>query len=191
MKRKNVDLVRLSEETKKLTALIVEDEKEANRLLTDTFTNFFAEVYSTFNGKDGLENYSKYKPDVVFIDIIMEGMDGINLSRNIRELNRNQIIVIISASNDITKISETIEIGVNSFIQKPIDTDKVVDLLSAIVEIVNRRKKVETRTFSISLPVDVYDRVEIGARAESISKNAIVIRALRQFYKGELSPINE
>jgi|GEM_PF-327250 DNA-binding NtrC family response regulator len=191
MKRKNVDLVRLSEETKKLTALIVEDEKEANRLLTGTFTNFFAEVYSTFNGKDGLEIYSKYKPDVVFVDIIMEGMDGINLSRNIRELNRNQIIVIISASNDITKISETIEIGVNSFIQKPIDTDKVVDLLSAIVEIVNRRKKVETRTFSISLPVDVYDRVEIGARAESISKNAIVIRSLRQFYKGELSPINE
>ena len=188
-KRKNIDLVRLSEETKKLTALIVEDEKESNRLLTATFTNFFSEVYSTFNGKDGLEIYSKYKPDVVFIDIIMEGMDGINLSRNIRELNRNQIIVIISASNDITKISETIEIGVNSFIQKPIDTDKVVDLLSAIIDIVNRRKKVETRTFSINLPVDIYDRVELAARAESISKNAIVIRALRSLYKVELGNI--
>ncbi len=186
MKKKSMDLVRLSEETKKLTAMIVEDEKEANRLLSATFSNFFSDVYSTFNGKDGLEIFQKYRPDVVFVDIIMEGMDGITLSRKIRELNRNQIIVIISASNDITKISETIEIGVNSFIQKPIDTDKIIELLTAITDIVKKRKKIETKTFSISLPLDVYEQVDSAAKSESISKNAIVIRALRNFYKDEL-----
>ncbi len=191
IKKKGVDLIKLSDETKKLTALIVEDEKEANRLLTATFTNFFAEVYSTFNGKDGLEIYSKYKPDVVFIDIIMEGMDGINLSRNIREINRNQVIVIISASNNVIKISETIEIGVTSFIKKPLDTDKIVDLLSAIIEVISKRKKNDTRTFSISLPVDVYERLEQGARTERVSKNAIIIRALRLLYKEDLTAPEE
>jgi YesN/AraC family two-component response regulator len=181
-KNANVDLVKLAEESKKLTAMIVEDEKEANRLLSSTFSNFFGDVYSTFSGKDGLEVYKKYKPDIVFVDIIMPEMDGLALSRKIREINKNQIIVIISASNDITKISETIEIGVNSFIQKPIDTNKVIDLLSAIIDIVKKRKKVETKTFSISLPLDVYDVVDSAAKAESISKNAIVIRALRKFY---------
>jgi len=183
MRRKNVDLVKLSEETKKLTAMIVEDEKEANRLLSATFSNFFSDVYSTFNGKDGLEIYKEYKPDVVFVDIIMPEMDGIALSRKIREINPTQIIVVISASNDITKISETIEIGVNSFIQKPIDTDKIIELLTAITDILRRRMKIETKTFSISLPLDVYDVVNQAAKAESISKNAIVIRSLRKFYK--------
>jgi len=183
MGRKSVDLVKLSEETKKLTAMIVEDEKEANRLLSATFSNFFSDVYSTFNGKDGLEVYKKYKPDVVFVDIIMPEMDGIALSRKIREINPTQIIVVISASNDITKISETIEIGVNSFIQKPIDTDKIIELLTAITDILRRRMKIETKTFSISLPLDVYDIVNQSAKAESISKNAIVIRSLRKVYK--------
>jgi len=187
MKKKSMDLVRLSEETKKLTAMIVEDEKEANRLLSATFSNFFSDVYSTFNGKDGLEVYKKYQPDIVFVDIIMPEMDGITLSRKIRELNKHQIIVIISASNDITKISETIEIGVNSFIQKPIDTDKIIELLTAIADIIRKRKKIETKTFSISLPLDVYEVVDTAAKSESISKNAIVIRALRDFYKEALA----
>jgi YesN/AraC family two-component response regulator len=184
----NSDLIKISEETKKLTAMVVEDEKEANQILTSTFSNFFSHVYSTFNGKEGLEVYKEYKPDVVFVDIIMDGMDGIALSRKIREIESRQIIVIISASNDITKISETIEIGVNSFIQKPVDTSKTIELLSAIVDIVKKRKKVETKTFSISLPIDIYEKVSNSAKDESVSKNAIVIRALREFYHEESSP---
>ncbi|EJF07169.1 response regulator containing CheY-like receiver domain and AraC-type DNA-binding domain [Thiovulum sp. ES] len=184
----NSDLIKISEETKKLTAMVVEDEKEANQILTSTFSNFFSHVYSSFNGKEGLEVYKEYKPDVVFVDIIMDGMDGIALSRKIREIEPRQIIVIISASNDITKISETIEIGVNSFIQKPVDTSKTIELLSAIVDIVKKRKKVETKTFSISLPIDIYEKVSNSAKDESVSKNAIVIRALREFYHEESSP---
>ena len=179
---KNHDLIKMAEETKKLTAMVVEDEKEANRLLSSTFANFFSDVYSVYGGREGLAQFKKYQPDIVFIDIIMPDMDGLTLAREIRRINKNQIIVIISASNDITKISETIEIGVNSFIQKPIDTNKVIDLLSAITDIVKKRKKVETKAFSISLPLDVYDVVDSAAKAESISKNAIVIRALRKFY---------
>jgi YesN/AraC family two-component response regulator len=184
----NSDLIKISEDTKKLTAMVVEDEKEANQILTSTFSNFFSHVYSTFNGKEGLEVYKEYKPDVVFVDIIMDGMDGIALSRKIREIEPRQIIVIISASNDITKISETIEIGVNSFIQKPVDTSKTIELLSAIVDIVKKRKKVETKTFSISLPIDIYEKVGNSAKDESVSKNAIVIRALREFYHEASSP---
>jgi len=185
--KKNVDLVKLSEETKKLTALVVEDEKDANRLLSATFSNFFNEVHSAYSGVEGFDLFLKYKPEVVFIDIIMSGLDGISLSRRIREINKNQIIVIISASNDISKISETIEIGVNSFIQKPIDTNKIIELLSIIGELIKRRKRIETKTFSISLPLDIYEVVNDNARAESVSKNAIVIRALRNFYDEQLT----
>ncbi|MEA3522418.1 MAG: response regulator [Campylobacterota bacterium] len=177
-----IDLVRLTEQTKKLTAMVVEDEVVANELLSSTFKNFFSEVTSSFNGKDALKLYKENAPDIVFVDIIMPEMDGIELSRRIKEINPDQIIIVISASNDIQKISESIEIGVNSFVQKPIDTKKIIDLLDSITTIVNKKKKVETKTFSISLPLDLYELVNDNAKAESISKNAVIIRALRAFY---------
>ena len=179
---KNIDLVQLTEETKKMTAMVVEDEAVANELLSATFKNFFHEITSAFDGVEALELYKVKKPDIVFIDIIMPEMDGITLARKIREINPHQMVVIISASNDIQKISETIEIGVNSFIQKPIDTKKIIELLQNVTDLIKKKKKVETKTFSISLPLDLYDLVNDNAKAESISKNAVIIRALREFY---------
>ena len=179
----NVDLVKLTEQTKKLTAMVVEDEKVTNELLSSNFKNFFASVESCFNAEEALKAYEKSAPDVVFVDIIMSGMDGIELSRQIREINPAQIIIVISASNDIEKISESIEVGVNSFIQKPIDTKKIIELLDSVVSMITKKKKIETKTFSISLPLDLYETVNDNAKAESISKNAVIIRALRSFYE--------
>lgn len=178
----NVDLVQLTEQTKKLTAMVVEDEGVANELLSSTFKNFFSEVSSAFNGKEALEMFDRLRPDIVFVDIIMPEMDGIELSRKLREIDPNQIIIVISASNDIQKISESIDIGVNSFIQKPIDTKKIIELLSNVTTLISKKKKIETKTFSISLPLNLYELVDENAKVESISKNAVIIRALRSFY---------
>ena len=178
----NVDLVQLTEQTKKLTAMVVEDEGVANELLSSTFKNFFSEVSSAFNGKEALEMFERLQPDIIFVDIVMPEMDGIELSRKLREINPNQIIIVISASNDIQKISESIEIGVNSFIQKPIDTKKIIELLSNVTALISKKKKIETKTFSISLPLNLYELVDENAKTESISKNAVIIRALRSFY---------
>ena len=177
-----IDLIQLTEQTKKLSAMVVEDERVTNELLSSTFKNFFSKVDSCFDGESALQLYLENKPDVIFVDIIMSGMDGIALSRKIREINPTQIIIVISASNDIEKISESIEVGVNSFIQKPIDTQKILDMLSTINSIVTKKRKIETKTFSISLPLDIYDLVHANAKGESISKNAVIIRALRKFY---------
>lgn len=137
----NVDLLQLAAQTKKLTAMIVEDEKVTNELLSATFKNFFSEVHSTFNAKDALEMYKKTKADILFVDLIMKGMDGIELSRQIKEINPHQIIIILSGRNDINKISESIEVGVNSFIQKPIDTKKIIELLLNVTTMVSKKKK--------------------------------------------------
>jgi len=179
----NINLIELTQFTKKLTAMVVEDEEVSNELLSSTFKNFFSDVSSFFDGEKALKAYIENKPDVVFVDIIMAGMDGIELSRKIRELDPSQIIIIISASNDIEKISQSIEVGVNSFIQKPIDTKKIIELLNSVISMINKKKKMETKTFSISLPLDLYDTVNDNAKAESISKNAVIIRALRSFYE--------
>lgn len=182
MTNMGMDLIQLTQQTKKLTAMVVEDEKVANELLSSTLRNFFGDVKSFLNAEDALEVYSSFMPDVIFVDIMMGKMSGLDLSREIRKINPNQIIVVISASSDMDKITESIEIGVNSFVQKPLDTKKILELLVNVLSIVDRKKKIETKTFSISLPLDLYELVDDSAKAESISKNAIIIRALRGFF---------
>ncbi|MBD3825099.1 MAG: response regulator [Epsilonproteobacteria bacterium] len=178
----NVDLVELTLQTKKFTAMIVEDERVTNELLASNFKNFFKSVDAFLGAQEALEAYKKTQPDILFADLIMPNMDGIEFIRQIRQINPSQIIIVVSASNDIDKISASIELGVNSFIQKPIDTKKIIEMLQSVVALLKKRQKQETKIFSISLPLDIYYLVDESARAESISKNAMIIRALRQFY---------
>ena len=55
----SIDLVQLTDETKKLTAMVVEDEVAANEMLSSTFKSFFADVTSAFDGKQALEMAKK------------------------------------------------------------------------------------------------------------------------------------
>jgi len=178
----NNDLMKIVEETKKLKTLVLEDEPETNELMCTTLKNFFSEVHSASDANEAMSLFEKHSPDIIFIDIILPGKSGLEVAREIREINPKQIIVIVSASNDMGNISEAVKIGVNNFIRKPIDTDKMIDVLKDIVSDIKKQKKNRTKIFSITLPLDLYEQVDQDAKSESISKNAMIIRALKHFY---------
>lgn len=179
------DLIKLAEETKKLTALIVEDREEDNELMQSFFSNIFKSVYSAKNGKDGLEIYKDKKPDVVITDLIMPQMDGIDMSEEIRAIKKDQIIVVVSASDDIEKVSKTIALNITSFIHKPVDTKKLIDSMATVVAKVKKNKTIETKSFTVTIPMDMYEKIDEDAKNERISKNGIIIRALKEFYGNE------
>ncbi len=178
----NTDLMKIVEETKKLKTLVLEDEPETNELMCTTLKNFFADVYSATDATSAMRLFEQHSPDIIFIDIILPGKSGLEVAKEIREINPKQIIVIVSASNDMGNISEAVKIGVNNFIRKPIDTDKMIDVLKDIVSDIKKQKKNRTKIFSITLPLDLYEQVDTDAKSESISKNAMIIRALKHFY---------
>ncbi|MBD3793379.1 MAG: response regulator [Campylobacterales bacterium] len=178
----NNDLMKIVEETKKLKTMVLEDDPETNGLMCTTLKNFFSDVYSAYEGETALELYERHEPDIVFIDIILPGKTGLEIAKEIREINPKQMIVIVSASDDMGNISEAVKIGVNNFIRKPINTDKMIDVLKDIVTDIKKQKKNRTKIFSITLPLDLYEQVDNDAKGESISKNAMIIRALKHFY---------
>jgi YesN/AraC family two-component response regulator len=178
----NNDLMKIVEETKKLKAMVLEDDPETNDLMSKTLDNFFSDVQSALDGETALELYEKHQPDIIFIDIILPGKSGLDIAKEIRDINPKQMIVIVSASDDMGNISEAVKIGVNNFIRKPINTDKMIDVLKDIVTDIKKQKKNRTKIFSITLPLDLYEQVDTDAKSESISKNAMIIRALKHFY---------
>ena len=178
----NIDIVDLAQETKKLSAQLVESNPVAQEVLSSTFKNFFNQLDVTANVEDTLRTCKEKKPDIIFIDLDISEIDGIELVSKIYEINPKQIVVALSDNQDIEQISKLIQLGIASFVQKPVDTKKAIELLSNIVKIVTKKKTIETKTFSISLPVDIYEMVHDNAKSESVSKNAIIIRGLRDFY---------
>ncbi len=176
------DLIKLAEETKKLTAMIVEDREEDNQLMQSFFKNIFKSIYSATNGKDGLALYLDKKPDVVITDLIMPEMDGIQMCEEIRKEKPEQIIVVVSASDDIEKVSKTIALNITSFIYKPIETHKLIDSISNVVAKIKKNKTIETKSFTVTVPMDMYEKIEEEAKEERISKNGIIIRALKKYY---------
>ena len=72
-----------------LNLLIVEDEITLNEELSNILSNFFKEVKSAHNGLEALEEYKVYKPDIILTDISMPKMDGIKMSEEIKNINRN------------------------------------------------------------------------------------------------------
>ena len=135
------DLMKLVEVTKKLTAIVLEDDPETNELMCDAFENFFKKVYSAFEGETALEQYKKYQPDVIFIDIILPGKSGLEIAEEIKAINPKQIIIIVSASDDMGDITRAVELGVNGFIRKPINTDKLIDVLNDMVSDIERERR--------------------------------------------------
>ena len=129
----------LSEQTKGLSILIVEDYAPLRNELEEVMEDFFDTVIATANGAEALTHYYDYYQihkkgfDLVISDIQMPSMNGIELTKSIRKIDSNQQIIILSAHTDREYLLELINLGVSQFIVKPIDYDELLGMLSKII----------------------------------------------------------
>lgn len=100
--------------------LIVDDTRFMRVMLTDILKKLDHEVVGEAdNGHKAIELYKELQPDIVFMDISMPEMDGIEALSKIREINPESIIIICSGTSQQERISEAMEIGANAYIMKP------------------------------------------------------------------------
>jgi YesN/AraC family two-component response regulator len=102
---------------------------------------FFAHVDIASNGLEGLETYEKDKYDLIITDIGMPKMDGIEMSSQIKKQDEFQIILIISAYSDPEYFNESIKIGVDGYILKPLDYEQMNIALYKILLKINEHKE--------------------------------------------------
>jgi two-component system chemotaxis response regulator CheY len=109
--------------------LIVDDSPYMLELLTDILTASGFELAKASSGEEALTRYSEVNPDIVLMDILMPGMDGISATRNILLQDPNAKIVVVTAvaKNGLNK--ECLKAGAIRFIPKPF---KIKELISTI-----------------------------------------------------------
>lgn len=115
-----------------IRTLVVEDEKriaEGICAKIEELDSDFVVVGQALNGKEALEKIESLHPHVIFTDIAMPEMDGMELSRQIRKISPNTIIVIISGYSDFTYAQQSIRYGVFNYLLKPLQEDMLLETM--------------------------------------------------------------
>lgn len=102
------------------TILIVDDEQEIVKSLAIFFEDSGYRVVEAGNGVEGLESFQRHHPDLVFTDLRMPQMDGLEFMRRIKELNPDTPVIIISGIGIIADAIKAVKLGAWDYITKPV-----------------------------------------------------------------------
>ena len=121
------------------TILIVDDEEDIIEFIKYNLEKEHYDVITAENGEKGLEKIKKYSPDLVVLDIMMPGIDGLEVCRRTRATPENASlpIIMLTAKTDETDIVVGLELGADDYISKPFSPK----VLLARIKSVLRRKK--------------------------------------------------
>ncbi len=160
-----VDLSQLSKNTQDITVLYVEDEKNVREQTLRMLGILFQNIETANDGLEAWEKYQEGRYDIVFTDISMPRMDGLTLIQKIKEQESSQKIVIFSAYNTAEYLLEAIELGVDGFIMKPIEMDKMILTI----------KKVTDSIFAQKLLQNYHEelRAEVEAKTKTIQQQIV------------------
>ncbi|MEA3353283.1 MAG: response regulator [Campylobacterota bacterium] len=128
---------------KGLKLLLVEDDTMSMEQSLNFFNEVFTDIITAHDGYDGYEKFKSNEIDIVITDVEMPRMNGLEMSKKIKELNKDIPIIIISGYNDAKYLLETIKMGINSYIVKPINLIQFMDTLSNVVEKVRLKDELE------------------------------------------------
>jgi two-component system, NtrC family, nitrogen regulation response regulator NtrX len=106
--------------------LIVDDEQGIRAALGQLLEFEGYEVRTVANAVDGLAEYARFKPHLVFMDIKMAGIDGLEALRKLKEHDPSAIVVMISGHATIQTAVEATQHGAYDILEKPLDTDRIL-----------------------------------------------------------------
>ncbi len=110
---------------KTLTVLYVEDDEETRAQLGQFLRRRVGVLVSAGDGLAGVEAFCGRHVDMVVTDILMPGMDGLAMAREIRKRDRNVPIVVTTAFEQTDYLVRSIDVGVDKYVTKPVDTDRL------------------------------------------------------------------
>jgi CheY-like chemotaxis protein/anti-sigma regulatory factor (Ser/Thr protein kinase) len=110
---------------KSLTLLLVEDDMASREMLFIQLDRLFNHIYTAADGEEGFELFCEHKPDIVITDQMMPGLSGVDLMRKIRETGSKTPIVLMTSTIDNQTLLEAINIGVERFVPKPFDFNRI------------------------------------------------------------------
>ncbi len=141
MNRALLDKVIELKKSIEIKVLYVEDNEEVRTETLNLLKQLFNTVEVAANGKEGLEKFKSEKFDIIITDINMPVMNGLEMIKEIKNIDKRVPIIVITAFNDFEYLVESIKIGVYGYILKPIDIDQLLEAVYRVMEKVKLRQE--------------------------------------------------
>lgn len=117
----------------KVKLLVIDDDPNISWLLSEGLGDNY-EVLSARDGKEGIKLLSGAKPDLVLLDIKMPGLNGIEVLKQIKEMDRFLEVIMLSGHGETKNVVESIRRGASEFINKPFDVKEVEVHIQKVLE---------------------------------------------------------
>ena len=125
-----------------IAVLLVEDEPLAREAIASMLRRDVRTVYLAADGQEGLEAFTRYRPEVVVTDIRMPAMNGLAMAREVRRRAPRTHIIVTTAHNDIEFFLEAIDIGIDQYVLKPVDRQRLFESIRKCVEVITLERTV-------------------------------------------------
>ncbi len=156
------DIKEIMKCTSKINLLYVEDDKSAMEASSSLLENFFSNITTAVDGRDGLEKFKNSKIDLIITDINMPYLNGLEMIDEIKKIDKDIKVIIFSANIEPKYFTESIRLGVNGYLLKPIDIEQLINLLKNIVSSMRLRDEIEKNTKRLQTVVDAsYDPIMV------------------------------
>jgi len=126
---------------KSSTILYAEDESIIRIEIEQQLQKYFKTVIVAQDGKEALELYKKYQPDVLMLDINMPKIDGISVAKTLRESNTLIPIVILTAYTEVALLLDAVDLQLTKYIVKPLSRTKLHEALEKIEQVLEKNNE--------------------------------------------------
>jgi two-component system response regulator RegX3 len=169
--------------------LIVEDEEAILQGLSDVFTFNGYAVDSAVDGEDGLKKALQGKYHLIILDVMLPKMDGFTVCNKIRETDRSQPIIMLTAKNSEEDIIQGLKLGADDYISKPFS---VRELLARVASVLRRSTKLALESDKVELGNLTIDPVRLSGEmnGESISFTRREIDILLHLFQHNDRPVS-
>jgi two-component system chemotaxis response regulator CheY len=121
-------------ETQQGKVLICDDSLLVRKKLRDILTGIGCEVFEAQNGTEAVEVYQKSRPDLVFMDIVMPGTDGLEALKKLRAFDAEAKVIMLSSLGTSDKLIQALKYGAEDFIQKPYTVEQITQIVAKIAK---------------------------------------------------------
>ncbi len=123
--------------------LLVEDSKLSREYTFHILSKYYQNIKTAEDGREGLELFKDYQPDIVITDIRMPIMDGLTMLQEMRNVHKNFYSIVLSAHDEKDFLKNSIDQGVTRFITKPINVEELIKTIESIKKNILINKKIQ------------------------------------------------
>ncbi len=131
------------ESLKDMKLLYVEDNDDTREFSVMFLEEYFEHIVTAKSGLDGLQKFKECDIDIVITDINMPEMTGLEMAKEIKNIDENVVILALSAYSNKEYLVDSIKVGIDDYVFKPLDANEFDKTLKSVIQKYNSRKNKE------------------------------------------------